>query len=148
MISVIKRAFGIKSNSDTDRAESAMVSSEVVNQKLHSTPRLHEKYPQVRSLAINLMISPPDYETEPTLNGRSFGEDSLAYFEFRCKNVECRNGGFDLTETIADGVGNGEKSINGRRVCTGYHGTGTQSHNQIRCGYELNFRININYAQN
>jgi len=149
VISVIKRALGIKSTADVaEAAESAMISSEQVNQKLHTTPRLHEKFPQVRSLAINLMISPPDYETEPTLNGRSFGEDSLAYFEFRCKKVECRGGGFDLTETISDGISAGEKSINGRRICNGHHGQGTASHNHIRCGYELNFRININYTQN
>ncbi len=67
------------------------------------------QYPQVRSLAVNLMISPPDYETEPTLNGRSFGPDSLAYFEFRCKNVECNHGGFDITETINDAIAKGER---------------------------------------
>ncbi len=146
MFSVLKKAFGMQSSDDSESGSSLVV--EPVNHKLQSQAKMHEKYPQVRSLAVNLMISPPDYETEPTLNGRSFGPDSLAFFEFRCKNVECNQGGFDITETINDAIAKGERSINGRRICHGSHGRSPRAHNHIRCNYELNFRININYVEN
>jgi len=146
VFSVLKKAIGL--TSATDAEPSTALVSESVNHRLQGQAKMHEKYPQVRSLAVNLMISPPDYETEPTLNGRSFGPDSLAFFEFRCKNVECTQGGFDITETVSDSIAKGERSINGRRVCHGMHGRSPRAHNTIRCNYELNFRININYVEN
>jgi len=145
VFSVLKKAIGL--TSATDAEPSTALVSESVNHRLQGQAKMHEKYPQVRSLAVNLMISPPDYE-KPTLNGRSFGPDSLAFFEFRCKNVECTQGGFDITETVSDSIAKGERSINGRRVCHGMHGRSPRAHNTIRCNYELNFRININYVEN
>lgn len=146
MFSVLKKALGFSSDKDVEPTSSLI--GEPVNHRLQGQAKMHEKFPQVRSLAVNLMISPPDYETEPTLNGRSFGPDSLAYFEFRCKNVECNHGGFDITEIISDSIAKGERSINGRRVCHGTHGPSPRAHNVIRCSYELNFRVNINYVEN
>lgn len=146
MFSVLKKAFGMQPTQTEDTGSTLV--AEPVNHKLQSQAKMHEKYPQVRSLAVNLMISPPDYETEPTLNGRSFGPDSLAYFEFRCKNVECNHGGFDITDTINESIAKGERSINGRRVCQGTLGRSPRAHNALRCNYELNFRVNINYVEN
>ena len=149
VFSVLKRTFSKKSGSESDSKKSevdAATAGSGVNHQFHGAAKLHEKFPQVRSIAINLMISPPDHETEPTLNGRSFGPDSLAFFEFRCKNVDCIKGGFDVTDAITEGIANGEDSLTGRRVCRGWHGKSRI--NQIRCHYELNFRINLNYHEN
>ncbi|MFK8028842.1 MAG: hypothetical protein AB8G18_01265 [Gammaproteobacteria bacterium] len=146
MFSALKKAFGMKSGSESEISSTQI--ADPVNHRLQGQAKIHEKYPQVRSLAVNLMISPPDYETEPTLNGRSFGPDSLAFFEFRCKNVECNGGGFDITDIITDSIAKGDRSSNGRRICHGTHGRGPRSHNVIRCNYELNFRVNINYVEN
>jgi hypothetical protein len=111
--------------------------------KIASVPRVGERFPTVRHLAVNLVISPPDRETEPTMNGRSFGPAAIAYFEFRCKNVECAGGGFDITDSIERAIADGETVVSGRRVCRGWHG---KKHvNQLRCSYELNFRVNIAY---
>lgn len=149
MFSVLKKTIGKLSRShggDSDTVSEGTISGPAIDHKLHSTPRLHETFPQVRSIAVNLMISPPDHETEPTLNGRSFGPDSLAFFEFRCKNVECVDGGFDITKPLAEAIASGEPSITGRRVCRGWHSK--QRVNEVRCHYELNFRVNINYHEN
>ncbi|MFK8014274.1 MAG: hypothetical protein AB8G17_02380 [Gammaproteobacteria bacterium] len=111
--------------------------------RLSTVPRMEEKYPSVRHLAVNLVISPPDHETEPTMNGRSFGPPALAFFEFRCKNVECAHGGFDISDSIAETIEQGQTEVTGRRVCRGWHGKGRI--NQLRCRYELNFRVNVAY---
>jgi hypothetical protein len=113
--------------------------------RLSGVPRMAERFPSVRHMAVNLVISPPHNETEPTMNGRSFGPQALAFFEFRCKNVECRDGGFDITDSIEKAVTNGDSDATGRRVCRGYQGKTRTQH--LRCHYELNFRINIAYDE-
>ncbi len=149
MFSVFKRTFGKKNLNAQDESISVnegTVTGPPVNLSMHGAAKVHEKFPQVRSIAVNLMISPPDHTTEPTLNGRSFGPDSLAFFEFRCKNVECFDGGFDVSDAIGDAIERGESSLTGRRVCHGWHTK--QRVNQVRCHYDLNYRININYYEN
>lgn len=149
MFSVFKRPFGKKAQNtpETDPAvQEGTVKGPPVNLKMHGAAKVHEKFPQVRSIAVNLMISPPNNDVEPTLNGRSFGPDSLAFFEFRCKNVECFDGGFDITDAITDAIERGEKTLTGRRVCHGWHGK--HRVNQVRCHYDLNYRVNINYYEN
>ena len=111
--------------------------------RLSTVPRMEEKYPGVRHLAVNLVISPPDHETEPTMNGRSFGPQALAFFEFRCKNVECHQGGFDISDSIERAIAQRETEITGRRICRGWHGK--RQHNPLRCHYELNFKVNVAY---
>lgn len=111
--------------------------------RLATVPRMQEVFPTVRHLAVNLVISPPDHETEPTMNGRSFGPQALAFFEFRCKNVECTNGGFDITDSIKRAIAERQSDITGRRVCRGWHGKSRI--NQLRCHYELNFKVNVSY---
>ncbi len=113
------------------------------SEKLSTVPRMSDRYPNVRHLAVNLVISPPDNETEPTMNGRSFGPQALAFFEFRCKNVQCAHGGFDISDSIGTAIEQGQPEVSGRRVCRGWHGKGRI--NQLRCHYELNFRVNIAY---
>lgn len=113
------------------------------SERLATVPRMEEVFPSVRHLAVNLVISPPDHETEPTMNGRSFGPQALAFFEFRCKNVECADGGFDISDSIKRAVSERQTEVTGRRVCRGWHG---KKHvNQLRCHYELNFKVNISY---
>jgi len=118
----------------------------VATERMATVPRMEEKYPGIRHLAVNLVISPPDHETEPTMNGRSFGPQALAYFEFRCKNVECAHGGFDIADSIEAAIAEKQTEITGRRVCRGWHGKGRI--NQLRCRYELNFKVIISYHDN
>lgn len=111
---------------------------------LSKLPRMQSAFPAVRHLAINLTIRPPyNNEMEATLNNRSFGPNAVASFSFRCKNVECRNGGFDLGDTIEEAIARKEGSIAGRRICQGVRaGAHLEEH---RCHYELNFKANISY---
>lgn len=113
------------------------------SERMAAVPRMQDKYPGIRHLAVNLVISPPDHETQPTMNGRSFGPQALAYFGFRCKNVECAKGGFDITDSIDTAIAEKQTEVSGRRVCRGWHGKARI--NQLRCHYELNFKVNIAY---
>lgn len=149
MFSVLKRTFGKKTTIEAQssvKVSSGTLTGPGVNHQMQGAPKLQEKFPQIRSIAVNLTISPPDHETEPTLNGRSFGPNSLAFFQFRCKNVDCHDGGFDITDTLTEAINKGDKSVTGRRVCHGWHSKNRI--NQLRCHYELNFRTNINYHEN
>ena len=99
--------------------------------------------PGVRHLAVNLSIRGQDNEIEPSLNNRSFGPQSRAYFHFRCKNVDCVDGGFNLQEEIINAVNEGRNEITGRRVCQGWRDASNVG--QQRCFFELNFKIYVSY---
>ena len=85
----------------------------------------------------------PDNDMEPTLNGRSFGPDARAFFSFKCKNVDCVDGGFDLSEPIEEMLTRRQPETTGRRVCQGWESKAQV--NQRRCHYELNFRALAKY---
>ncbi|MEO1574098.1 MAG: hypothetical protein AAFU65_03970 [Pseudomonadota bacterium] len=140
MFGSLKAIFGRK---NSDAAVELPEIRTQASEKLSTVPRMEDQFPSVRHLAVNLVISAPDHETEPTMNGRSFGPQALAYFEFRCKNVECAHGGFDITDTITSAIEAGQSEVSGRRVCRGWHGK--KRLNQVRCHYELNFKVNIAY---
>lgn len=72
------------------------------------------------------------------------GTDAMANFVFRCKNTECVDGGFDLTEEVDRMITDFETSSHGRRVCQGWDGKSNVGHQ--RCYYELNFIVNIGYS--
>lgn len=107
--------------------------------ELDDVQRVCDRYPDIGSLAFNLSMRSPDNEVEPTLNGRSFGPNARASFSFKCKNVECVGGGFDLQEVVDQMVAGKQSETSGRRVCQGWESA--QLVNQRRCLYELNFRI-------
>jgi hypothetical protein len=113
------------------------------NHMLASAERLGEKYPSVGHLSLSLSIRAPNNEVEPTLNGRSFGSDARAYFRFKCKNVDCVDGGFDLSSDIDEMVKQHTGEISGRRVCQGWESR--KMVDQRRCLYELNFKALANY---
>ncbi|MEM9058101.1 MAG: hypothetical protein AAGD86_11525 [Pseudomonadota bacterium] len=123
---------------------SAVPAPAAASGELSKTPRMQSEYPSVRHLAINLTIRPPyNNEMEATLNNRSFGPNAVASFSFRCKNIECRGGGFDLGDAIEEAVAKKLPSIAGRRICQGSRaGAQFQEHS---CHYELNFKANISY---
>lgn len=100
-------------------------------------------FPQVRHVAVNLVIRAPHNEIEPTMNGRSFGPGALAFFKFRCKNVECIDGDFDLTDVIELAIAQRKPEVTGRLVCKGWDGKSNVG--QVRCHYELNYKIHIGY---
>lgn len=144
MFAALKLPFRKKQATEEPR-EIEETTESPITRKMDSVPRMGEKYPGVKHLAVNLVISPPDHETEPTMNGRSFGDSSLAFFEFRCKNVECYEGGFNINDTIDEAIKMGETEVTGRRVCRGWHGKHRVQ--QLRCHYELNFKVNISYKK-
>ena len=113
------------------------------NPQLAIAERLGDKYPQVVTLALNLSIRAPNNELEPTLNGRSFGSDARAYFRFKCKNVDCVDGGFDLSHDIDAMVMRRVAEVSGRLVCQGWESR--KMIGQRRCLYELNFRALATY---
>ncbi len=106
--------------------------------------RICDKYPEVGKLAVNLSIRAPFESIEPTVRGFSLGPDAMANFVFRCKNTECLEGGFDLTEEIEKMIAAYETSGHGRRVCQGWDGKSNMGHQ--RCYWELNFIVNISYS--
>ena len=109
-----------------------------------SAPRIRDRYPEVLKIAVNLSTRAPFEKMEPTIRGFSMGPDALADFTFRCKNTECIDGGFKLTDEIEEMVQSYETNKHGRRVCQGWDGKGNIGHQ--RCYYELNFVINISYS--
>ncbi len=106
---------------------------------LDDVQRVCDRYPTVTSIAFNLSMRSPDNDVEPTLNGRSFGPNARALFKFKCKNVDCVDGGFDLQAVVDEMVQQDKPETAGRRVCQGWESAALV--NQRRCLYELNFKI-------
>lgn len=124
----------------------AVTATETVGlQHLDGAEKVSDAFPNLRHLAINLAIRAPDHEIEPSLTNRSFGPQSRAYFYFRCKNVECVDGGFDLREELQAACDSGRSDISGRRVCQGWRNSDTRGHQ--RCFFELNFKIHLSYIE-
>lgn len=117
--------------------------SSAMSAKLASAGSVADKYPSVRSIAVNLHISSPLEKVEPTLRGKSFSAESVACFEFHCKNVDCREGGFNIGDTVNAMIAAGESERSGRRVCEGWESS--QQIDRRGCYYVMNFKINVAY---
>lgn len=142
MFDALKKAFGHKSKEPED--EAAPPAAPTVPVEAAAGERLGEKYPGVTKIAVNLSIRAPFEKIEPTVRGFSMGADSMANFVFRCKNTECVQGGFDLSEEVDEMINNYQTNAHGRRVCQGWDGKSNIGHQ--RCYYELNFVVNIDYS--
>lgn len=138
MFKLLKR-FGRK----PEQPVTAQPTETVGLSELGEAETVADVFPGVRHLAVNMSIRSPDNEIEPSLTNRSFGPQSRAYFNFRCKNVECVNGGFDLREEFEDAVKDNRRDVTGRRVCHGWRNADMAGHQ--KCYYELNFKIHISY---
>lgn len=140
----VQRVFG-RSEPEPEPAAPPRVVAEPSprNPQLAAAERLGDKYPNVDTLALSLSIRAPNNEHEPTMNGRSFGSDARAYFRFKCKNVDCVDGGFDLTEAVDTMVKGHRAEASGRLVCQGWESRALVG--QRRCLYELNFKAVATY---
>lgn len=138
MFKRLKKAFGTRA-ADTESAKVDAGQPDSVAEG----ERIRDKYPEVTKLAVNLSIKAPFEKIEPTVRGFSMSPDAMANFVFRCKNTDCIDGGFDLTEEVDRAIAAYETGSHGRRVCQGWDGQKNVGHQ--RCYYELNFIINISY---
>ncbi|MDH3647169.1 MAG: hypothetical protein OER80_10370 [Gammaproteobacteria bacterium] len=112
--------------------------------ELEVAKKIADVFPGISHLAINLTITGPDNDVEPSLNNRSFGPQSRAYFVFRCKNADCVDGGFDLQDDLLAATDEGRNEFSGRRLCHGWRNASVVG--QQKCYYELNFRAHISYS--
>ena len=140
MFGFLKRLRG--SNEPVEKVEGTETSG---LDNLEEAKTIANVLPGVRHLAINLSIRAPDREIEPSLNNRSFGPQSRAFFHFRCKNVECVDGGFDLEEDVMSAVSEGRNDITGRRICHGWRNAANIG--QQKCYFELNFKAHVSYTE-
>lgn len=142
MFESLKKAFGHKDKAPAGNSPATVPETPVI--VASAGERVGDKYPEVSKIAINLSIRAPFEKIEPTVRGFSMGADSMANFTFRCKNTECVDGGFDLSEEIDRVVKDYQTNAHGRRVCQGWDGKSNIGHQ--RCYYELNFIINVSYG--
>lgn len=144
----LKKAFAGRSaeakNVAAAELADAGAAAQEVEPAVERAQRISDRYPGVAKIAINLSSRASFEKTEPTIRGFSMGPDALANFVFRCKNTECIDGGFELTDEIDQMVESFDTNAHGRRVCQGWNGKDNIGHQ--RCYYELNFVINVSYA--
>ncbi|NNF66726.1 MAG: hypothetical protein HKM98_04360 [Gammaproteobacteria bacterium] len=111
---------------------------------LETADKIADVLPGVTHLAVNLTITAPDNDGTPSLNNRSFGPQSRAYFFFRCKNADCVDGGFDLQDDLMKAATEGKNELSGRRLCHGWRSARLAG--QQKCYYELNFKVHISFS--
>jgi hypothetical protein len=95
---------------------------------------IKQEWPSVSLITVELEFPYSKLETEVHL-----GADDKAFFDYPCPN-ECRQGGFELTEQIANMVRAKEKERSDELVCRGMEKDG-----RLNCGLKLEYRITVRY---
>ncbi|WP_028079821.1 hypothetical protein [Solimonas soli] len=102
-------------------------------------PTISERWPEVRSVAVDLRFARMERRTLPMPYRQIFLPPMRAFFAFLCPDPECRNGGFDLTPTIERGHARHGGAIHGTLACGGQRPT--RERGWAACEIELQFDV-------
>ena len=71
---------------------------------------------------------------------------SKAFFQVKCRQRECVNGGFDLSNLITSAINSQQTIAEGRLSCQGWQDLERVGNNH--CLWILDYEISVQYAQN
>ena len=104
----------------------------------NETKTLADLYPEVVRLTLFVAFEEADAEAEPNYQQIIFTADSEAAFRLDCSRDECAGGGFDYAPFIDELMRSGEQRAQGKIVCQGTLGEGTES---CSCALQSEYRI-------
>ena len=113
---------------------------------MKDSPTLAEKFPTLKTLKVKL------FYFERRVGNRSDNSEvtytvnvshAKSIFQFGCRNPECINGDFDLTQDLARAVAARQRKAAGEMRCQGWRGK--ESIDLIRCHKLLRFELTLGY---
>lgn len=116
------------------------------SQRVKDSPSLAEKFPSLKALKVRLWFferrtgaGGVNSEVKYTVNLAH----AKSLFQFGCRNPECINGDFDLSDEVARAVRGRRRKASGELHCQGWRGA--ENVNLIRCNKMLRFELILGY---
>jgi hypothetical protein len=114
------------------------------NQRIKNSPRLTDKFQQLKSLVLELSY----YDsTRATKNAQVKYEPNLenakSVFRIDCPNQGCIGGDFDLSEEIARAIAQHRTTVSGELTCQGWLSKTTI--NTVPCHNVLRYKLSLSY---
>jgi hypothetical protein len=114
-------------------------------QRVKESACLSDKFPQLKSLTVDLNYSCPD----DVLKSRQLNyvvniDNAKSVLRFNCPNDECIRGDFDLTKELANAVTKRRSQITGRISCEGWRSKATIG--TVHCPNVLRYELRLAYA--
>jgi len=114
-------------------------------QRANDSASLAEKFPQLRSLTVDLAYFEPDGLTRTGgLRYKVNVSHAKSIFSFVCPNGECVGGDFDLSAAVAEAVQARRKTVEGEIQCLGSHSKPKQQ--TVSCHNLLRYKLSLAYV--
>jgi len=116
------------------------------NQRVQDSVSLVEKFRELKSLTAELAYFKADGATKNGEIKCTFNPDTTkSVVRFDCSNYECIQGGFDLSEALAQAVARRRTSVAGEMCCQGWHSKDTIG--VVRCHSILRYKLKLAYKK-
>jgi hypothetical protein len=115
-----------------------------ISRQVNSSPSLAEKYPQLKSLEVNLgHFSAKGVTRNSQIKFTPNLDMAHSLFRVDCPNQGCIGGDFDLSKQLAKAVAEHQTTISDEVCCQGWL---SQTHiDSVHCHNILRFTLNLTY---
>jgi hypothetical protein len=115
-------------------------------QRVKDSPSLSQKFPQLKSLIVDLGL----YNSKGVTKNSQIKytpnlDHAKSVFRVDCPNHGCIGGDFDLTEELANAVAQHRTSVAGEITCQGWQSKTTID--TVHCHNILRFTLSLAYAE-
>ena len=113
-------------------------------QRVNESPTLVQKFPQLKSLAVELgYFGPKGLSKNSQIKFLPNLNNARSVFRVDCPNSGCIRGDFDLTEPLAEAVAKHRTSVSAQMCCQGWQSKTTID--TVPCHNILKYTINLAY---
>ena len=113
-------------------------------QRVNASPRLADKFPELKSLVLDLGHFGPEGVTRNSQIKFTPNLDTAkAVFRINCPNQGCIGGDFDLTKPLAQAVSEHRTSVKAEMCCQGWMNKTTI--NSVHCHNILRYTLSLTY---
>jgi len=114
------------------------------SQRVKDSPSLSDKFPQLKSLAVDLSY----YNSEGVTKNSQIKylpnlDNAKSVFRFDCPNAGCIRGDFDLTDDLAKAVAEHQTVVTSEVSCQGWQSKTTVD--TVRCHNILRYKLQLAY---
>jgi hypothetical protein len=114
------------------------------SQRVNRSVTLAEKFPQLRSLTVDLEFGSADGRGQQNqLKYVVNLANARSVFRFDCPNKECVGGDFDLSSQICNAYTQQHATAVGKLVCQGWRSKATMG--SCRCEHILHYKLDLGY---
>ena len=115
-----------------------------ISRQVNSSPSLSDKFPQLKSLSVDLgHYSPTGVTRNSQIRFTPNLQAARSVFRVDCPNPGCVGGDFDLTKPLADAVAKRRTTVTGELCCKGWLSKTTID--TVHCNNILRFTLTLKY---